>query len=107
MVQPPRTVLPNPWALGVCGSRSPYHVLCSVESSLTYCFHPHLEHSLFCYCSPPALGATSSREPSLSSIWEHRAESELQSDSAWLGRTWRPLQASRVARTVLRQAGIA
>lgn len=35
MVQLQRTVLPL--ALGVCGSRSLYHVLCSVERSLTYC----------------------------------------------------------------------
>lgn len=36
MVQLLRTILPNPWAPGVCGSGSLNHVLCSVESSLTY-----------------------------------------------------------------------
>lgn len=72
----------------------------------------------FCYCRPPPppphwvpqvveghLCPSSGEHPG--SIWEHRAESELQSDSTRLRRTWRPLQASRVARTVLQQAGTA
>lgn len=71
----------------------------------------------FCYCRPPPpphwvpqvveghLCSSSGEHPG--SIWEHRAESELQSDSTRLRRTWRPLQASRVARTVLQQAGTA
>lgn len=73
VVQLLRTILPNPWAPGVCGSRSLYHVLCSVESSLTCCSSPtSCAPALSATADPPptpALGATSCRGPSLSFIW--------------------------------------
>lgn len=93
MVQLQRTVIPL--ALEVCTTCSAHlllfiHIL-GTRSSAT---------------ADPCTGCHQFKR-AISVFWEHRAECELQPDSAWLGRTWRPLQASRVARTVLQRAGTA